>query len=133
MIKSNIKLELSCDQQKLWEIITNNENSTWRSDCSKIEVIDENHFIEYAKNNYPTFFTITQKEYFKVYKFEIQNSNMHGYWTGLFKKLENNQVQLDFIEEIELTSKVPKLFVKIYLHSQQKRYIKDLKKELERR
>lgn len=54
MIKSNIKKEFNCGIEKLWNIITDNTKYTWRSDLSKIEIIDDEHFIEYAKNNYPT-------------------------------------------------------------------------------
>ena len=41
MIKSNIKKEFNCDIVKLWNIITDNTNYTWRSDLSKIEIIDD--------------------------------------------------------------------------------------------
>ena len=68
MIKSNIKKEFSCDKDKLWNIITNNENYSWRSDLSRIEIVDDKHFIEFAKNNYPTYFTITSKKKLKEYK-----------------------------------------------------------------
>ncbi len=61
MIKSNIKKEFNCDMEKIWNIITDNYNYAWRSDISKIEVIDDKHFIEYTKNGYSTYFTITFK------------------------------------------------------------------------
>ena len=71
MVKSNIKKEFNCDIEKLWNIITDNTNYTWRSDLSKIEIIDDKHFIEYAKNNYPTYFTITSKENLKEYRLSL--------------------------------------------------------------
>ena len=74
MIKSNIKKQFSCDKNKLWDIITDNSNYKWRTDLSKIEIIDENHFIEYTKNNFPTYFTITAKEKLKEYKFDLENA-----------------------------------------------------------
>ena len=61
MIRSNIKKQFSCDRNKLWNIITDNSNYAWRSDLSKIVIVDEKHFIEYTKNNFPTYFTITSK------------------------------------------------------------------------
>ena len=51
MIKSNIKKQFSCDKNKLWDIITDNSNYKWRTDLSKIEIIDETHFVEYTTNN----------------------------------------------------------------------------------
>ncbi len=130
MIKSNIKKEFNCDIEKLWNIITDNTTYTWRSDLSKIEIIDDEHFIEYAKNNYPTYFTITSKEKLKEYKFDIENNNIKGKWIGIFKKLDNGNVLLDFTEEIETNNFIMKLLAKFYLKSQQKRYMNDLEKEL---
>lgn len=132
MIKSNIKKEFNCHIEKLWNIITDNTKYDWRSDLSKIEITDDKHFIEYTKNNYPTYFTITSKEYLKEYKFDIENTNIKGKWIGIFKKLENGNVLLDCTEEIETKNYIMKLLAKPYLKSQQKRYIRDLEKELKK-
>ncbi len=130
MIKSNIKKEYNCDKEKLWSIITDNSDYSWRSDLSKIEIIDDNHFIEYDKNNYPTYFTITSKKKLKEYKFDIKNTNIRGKWIGIFKELSNGNIELDFTEEIETNNIIMKLLAKLYLKSQQKRYFKDLEKRL---
>ncbi len=130
MIKSNIKKEFLCDIEKLWDIITDNTKYSWRSDLSKIEIVDDKHFIEYAKNNYPTYFTITSKISFKEYKFDIENTNIKGKWTGIFIKSDNGKVLLDFTEEIETNNIIMKLLAKPYLKSQQKRYMKDLEKRI---
>ena len=130
MVEQNIKREFNCDIERLWNIITDNTNYIWRSDLSKIEIIDNKHFIEYAKNNYPTYFTITSKENLKEYKFDIENTNIKGKWTGIFKELSNGNVELDFTEEIETDNIIMKLLAKPYLKTQQKRYMKDLEKEL---
>ena len=130
MVKSNIKKEFKCDIEKLWDIITDNTRYDWRSDLSKLEIIDDSHFIEYAKNNYPTYFTITSKVNLKEYKFDIENTNIKGKWIGIFKKLDNGNVLLDFTEEIETNHFMMKLLAKPYIKSQQKRYMNDLEKEL---
>lgn len=130
MIKSNIKKEFNCSIEKLWNIITDNNKYAWRSDLSKIEIIDDKHFIEYAKNNYPTYFTITSKDYLKEYKFDLENANIKGKWIGLFKELPNGNVELDFTEEIEANSFIMKLLAKSYLKRMQKRYMRDLEKEI---
>lgn len=130
MIKSNIKKEFNCDIEKLWNIITDNTKYAWRSDLSKIEIIDDKHFIEYAKNNYLTYFTITSKIHLKEYKFDIENTNIKGKWIGIFKKLDNGNVLLNFTEEIETNNFIMKLLAKPYLKIQQKRYMRDLEKEL---
>ena len=130
MIRSNIKKQFSCDRNKLWNIITDNTNYSWRSDLSKIEIIDNTHFVEYTKNNFSTYFTITSKVKLKEYKFDLENANLKGKWIGIFKELPNGQIELDFTEEIEVNSLIMKLLAKPYLKSQQKRYMRDLEKEL---
>lgn len=130
MVKSNIKKEFNCNIEKLWNIITDNTKYTWRSDLSKIEIKDDIHFIEYAKNNFPTYFTITSKQKFKEYKFDVENANIKGKWIGLFKELPNGNAELNFTEEIETNNFIMKLLAKPYLKSMQKRYMRDLEKEI---
>ena len=130
MIQSNIKKQFSCERNKLWDIITDNSNYVWRSDLSKIEIIDDTHFVEYTKNNFPTYFTITSKEKLKEYKFDLENTNLKGKWIGIFKELPNGNIELDFTEEIEVNNFIMKIFAKSYLKSQQKRYMRDLERAL---
>ena len=130
MIRSNIKKQFSCDKNKLWDIITDNSNYKWRTDLLKIEITDETHFIEYTTNKFPTYFTITAKEKLKEYKFNLENTNLKGKWIGIFKELPNGNIELDFTEEIEVKNFIMKLLAKPYLKSQQKKYMKDLEKEL---
>ncbi len=132
MVKSIIKKKFHCDKDKLWDVITDNYNYSWRSDLSKIDIIDEKHFIEYGKNNFPTYFTITAKEKLKEYKFNLENANLKGKWIGIFKELPNGNIELDFTEEIEVKNFIMKLLAKFYLKSQQKKYMKDLEKELKK-
>lgn len=130
MIILNIKKQFFCDKNKLWDIITDNSNYKWRTDLSKIEIIDETHFIEYTKNNFPTYFTITAKEKLKEYKLDLENDNIKGKWVGTFKELPNGNIELDFTEEIEVNNLIMKLLAKSYLKGQQKRYMRDLEKEI---
>ncbi len=130
MIKSNIKRKFNCDIETIWNIITDNRNYTWRSDLSKIEIIDDTHFIEYDKNDSPTKFTIISNKRLKEYQFDIENTNIKGKWIGLFKQLSNGKVELDFTEEIVTNNLILKLLAKPYLKSMQKRYIKDLERRL---
>jgi len=60
MRKSNIIAIFNADIQTVWNIVTNNENYSWRSDLSKIEIIgNEEEFIEHTKEGFQTIFTIT--------------------------------------------------------------------------
>ncbi len=59
MTTSNIKDIIQSDIFKVWEVILEIDNySTWRSDLSKTEVVNENQFIEYTKDGYSTMFTV---------------------------------------------------------------------------
>lgn len=132
MTISNIKASFDTDVKIVFDIVTNLENYSWRSDLSKIEIIaSQNQFIEYTKENYPTTFTITNFTPYKKYAFEMNNDNMSGYWIGIFT-YENGITTIDFTENITAKKFYLKPFIKIYLKKQQTTYIKDLKNELSR-
>ena len=131
MAISNIKVSLPCDIQNVWEAVTSLEDCAWRSDLGKIEIVNENQFIEYTKDGYATTFTITEKEPCKRYEFDIENGNMQGHWTGIFTK-KGNSTELDFTEVVTAKKLFMKPFVKGYLKKQQQLYVSDLKKFLER-
>ena len=131
MAISNIKVSLPCDIQNVWEAVTSLEDCAWRSDLGKIEIVNENQFIEYTKDGYATTFTITEKEPCKRYEFDIENGNMRGHWTGIFTK-KGNSTELDFTEDVTAKKLFMKPFVKGYLKKQQQLYVSDLKKFLER-
>ena len=131
MAISNIKVSLPCDIQKVWEAVTSLEDYAWRSDLGKIEIVNENQFIEYTKDGYATTFTITVKEPCNRYEFDMENGSMQGHWTGIFTK-KGNSTELDFTEDVTAKKLLMKPFVKGYLKKQQQLYVSDLKKFLER-
>lgn len=62
---------------KVWELVLNIENyGVWRSDLSKTEVLNDNQFIEYTKDDYPTTFTVTLVEPYRRWEFDMENSNL---------------------------------------------------------
>lgn len=127
MAVSKIKDTLDYDIKKVWEIVTSLENYSWRSDISKIQIINDKQFIEYTKDGYATTFTITVKELHKRYEFDMENDNMKGHWTGLFNQ-KDNQTEIEFTENVTAKKFFMKPFVKSYLKKQQSQYIFDLKK-----
>lgn len=129
MAISNIKAVFQSDIQKVWEVVTSLKNYSWRSDLSKIEIINENQFIEYTKDGYPTTFTITIVDPYKRWEFDMENSNMKGHWMGVFTEKGSN-TEIDFTEEVTAKKVIMKPFVKSYLKKQQEQYISDLKKAL---
>lgn len=129
MAVSNIKAVFQCDIQRVWEVVTSLQNYSWRSDLDKIEIINEKQFTEYTKDGYPTVFTITRAEPYELWEFDMENSNMKGHWTGIFKVKDGN-TEVDFTEEVTAKKAIMKPFVKLYLRKQQELYIADLRKAL---
>lgn len=129
MAISKIKVTFQCDIRRVWEVVTCLKNYSWRSDLSKIEIINENQFIEYTKDGYQTTFTITKTEPYKCWEFDMENSNMKGHWTGIFTETGGN-TEIDFTEEVTAKKVIMKPFVKLYLKKQQQLYISDLRKAL---
>ncbi len=130
MAVSNIKAVFQSNIQDVWNIVTSLENYQWRSDLSKIEIINEKQFVEYAKDGYATTFTITASEPFKRWEFDMENSNMKGHWTGIFAE-KNGQTEIDFTEDVTAKKLIMKPFVKTFLKKQQELYVSDLRKALQ--
>ena len=131
MITSNIKATIHCDIHKVWEtVLSVDKYGAWRSDLSKTEIINEKQFIEYAKNEYATTFTVTVVKPYKRWEFDMENSNMKGHWIGVFID-KGNETQIDFTENVIPKKWFMKPFVKLYLKKQQTQFVLDLKKALE--
>lgn len=127
MAVSNIKAVLPCDVKTTWNIVTSLENYEWRSDLSRIEVVNERQFIEYTKDGYATTFTVTACIPPRRWEFDMENSNMKGHWIGVFSE-KGNQTEIDFTEDVIAKKLIMKPFVKGYLKKQQALYVADLRK-----
>ena len=66
---STVTAQFPCDCKTVWDIVTDNKSYEWRSDLSKIEIIDENRFDEYTRNGFVTHFRITAKEPYREWRF----------------------------------------------------------------
>lgn len=121
--------QFPCDCKTVWDIVTNNDTYGWRSDLSRIEIIDEEKFDEYTKDGFVTHFHITAKSPCREYRFTMENKNMSGRWSGIFEEREGG-TQITFTEEVEANNPIMNLFVKAYLKKQQANYIADLKKAI---
>ena len=82
MAYSNIKVSLSADIQDVWEFVTNLNQQLWRRDVASVEILDEKTFIEHTPEGYQTTITITVKDPFQRYEFNMENTNMKGHWVG---------------------------------------------------
>lgn len=130
MAISNIKAIFPGDIQKVWEVVTNVKNYTWRSDLSKTEILNEKQFVEYTKEGYTTTFTVTVAEPYKRWEFDMENGNMKGHWIGVFTQREG-ETEIDFTEDVIAKKFFMKPFIKPYLKKQQAQFISDLQKALQ--
>ena len=131
MAISNIKALFPYDVKKVWDIVTSLDQYEWRSDLSKIEIINEKQFIEYTKDGFATTFTITVSKPCKRWEFDMENSNMKGHWVGIFSE-KDGQSEIDFTEDVTAKKLILKPFVKGFLKKQQELYVSDLKRALEK-
>ncbi|MDU4801157.1 MAG: SRPBCC family protein [Clostridium butyricum] len=128
MAISNVKATLQVDIERVWQIVTSLYDYSWRSDLSKIEILEDGKkFIEYTRSGYATTFTITTFEPMKRYEFDMENDNMSGHWIGLFSKIDG-KTEISFTENIIPKKWIMKPFVGMYLKKQQDTYISDLRK-----
>ena len=110
MAISNIREIISSDIHKVWEaVLAVDKYSTWRSDLSKTEIINEKQFIEYAKNEYATTFTVTVVKPYKRWEFDMENSNMKGHWVGIFTS-RGTDTEIDFTENVTPNPDKPEKF-----------------------
>ena len=130
MVKSNRKESFSYPVDKVWKLVTDLSNQTWRSDLGQFEKIDDNQFIEYTQNDIQTNFKVTKVDLYKLWELEFENKNLQGTWLGRFD-YHDGQTVLDFTENVTVKNAFLLPFVWLYLRKQQKQYFRDLEKALQ--
>ena len=130
MIKCRYVAEFGNSVDKVWNVVTNHDESEWRTDIVRTEVsTDKNTFTEYTKDDFSTIFKVTLKIPHERYEFSMENDNLTGHWTGIFTK-KNGRSVFELIEEVTVLKVWMRPFAKIYLKRQQKKYVADLRKAL---
>lgn len=129
MAVCNIKTVLSADISKVWDVVTDVENYSWRSDLSRTELLEKKQFVEYTKEGYPTTFTITSSVPYERWEFDMENSNMKGHWVGIFTPKEG-KTEIEFTENVTVKKIFLRPFIKRYLRKQQALFVSDLRKAL---
>ena len=126
MTSSKIKMTIDAPLTCVWEVVTSLENYTWRSDISKLEVINDKQFVEISQEGISTYFTITVTKPYQQWAFDIENDNMTEHWIGNFTDHET-YTEVEFIETVTAKKILMKPFIKMYLKKQQAIYCQDLK------
>lgn len=133
MRKSVIVTEIPANIELVWDIVTDNYNTKWRSDLSKVDVLNEKEFVEYTVKGVATKFKIEAKEPMSYYEFSFGNDNMRGVWHGKFEAVNDKLTKLEFVEEISIKNPIVELLSYLFfpIKKMQEIYMKDLKQEVE--
>ncbi len=130
MAVSTIKVSFNRDIERVWDIVTSLTDYSWRSDLDKIEIIDDKRFIEYTKDGFATAFTVTAKEQYRRWEFDLDNKNISGHWVGVFSS-SGGQTTIEFTENVTAKKFFMKPLLKAFLKKQQAQYAEDLKRALD--
>ena len=129
MAYANIKATLASDIRKVWDTVTDLKDWSWRSGLDRIEVLSDTQFVEYTEDGFATTFTVTLKERYRRWEFDMENSRMRGHWAGIFTAREGH-TEIVFTETVTAKNLLLRPFVRAYLKKQQACYVSDLKKAL---
>ena len=131
--KSEITATFKTDIKIVWDVVTNNNDYKWRSDIERIDIFDNgNTFIEYSPNGISTKFTITKKNLYNRYEFNLENKNFTGSWIGNFSEIEKGGTKIIFTENIFIRNPVIRVLSYLFmdLKKMQNTYVSDLKRKL---
>lgn len=134
MREVTITIRFPEDVRRVWEVVTDNEDTAWRSDLSRTEAsADGREFTEYTKKGFRTDFIITLKQPYSRYEFRLQNRYIRGYWTGIFSELPEGGSEVCFTETIEIKNPFMRILARLFmdLKKMQRTYIHDLRKKLQ--
>ena len=131
MPTSKVTVHFSCPVERVWQTVTDLSNTAWRSDLKRVEVLDETHFVEHTKSGYATNFTVTACEPLRRWAFTMENGNMSGSWEGIFETAEDGTL-LHCTETVNAKRWWMRPFAPGYLRRQQRLYLDDLRRELQK-
>lgn len=131
VIVSAVSALLPHPPERVWAAVTDLENWQWRSDLSRLDHAGEDAFTEFDKSGFPTRFTVTDRRPASLWAFDLENANLTGRWTGEFSP-EGAGTRVTFTEAVIPKKPWMRLFARGYLRRQQRRYLADLERALER-
>ena len=129
MPTSKVTAHFPCPVEKIWQTVTDLTHTAWRSDIARVDILDENRFVEHTKSGYATYFTVTACEPPRRWAFTMENGNMSGSWEGSFEAVRDGAI-LTCTETVTAKHWWMRPFVSTYLKRQQKLYMDDLRRKL---
>lgn len=132
MASVNIKATFQCPIQKVWQTVVSLTNYSWRRDIAQVEILKSGKkYVEHTKKGKDTTFRVTGRQTCSRYELSMENKQMKGQWIMVFSSEDNAATSLD--STISASAKwYLKPFAGLLLRHQQKIYMEDLKKALEK-
>jgi hypothetical protein len=122
------------DIKSVWDVITNNEDYTWRSDIKKIETTaGGTQWKEYYNEKKYTKFTLIEKVKYIRYIFKMENDMFTGHFTGHFYHNDKAGTKVIFTENVFIKNPIIRIISHLFwnLEKIQQTYIRDLKIKLQ--
>ena len=129
MTEAEMRAILPAKLELVWETVTDLTRWDWRTDLKALRVLPDGRFQEIPQNGPATMFTITRLEPMACYQFNMENDNIRGSWTGVFRPVPEG-TEIVFTERVSPKKWWMAPFVKGYLKQQQSRYLADLRRGL---
>ena len=103
MRKAGVWAKYDADVKAAWDVLTNREDVSWRTDLKKIEYRSVNDdYVEYSNDNYQMGFIITEERPYEYYEIETWSLETKGRRMFTFEETEDGKVRVILQEEIKI-------------------------------
>lgn len=128
-MKSIIEKEFNTNKIKLWNIIANNYEK-FKSNIIRTDIVDENHFTEYSRENIITKVEVIEKVLHQKYMANIENQIVKGYFIINLIEKSPNETRIVFEIDVKAKSLFLNFGLKKKIVNGQINYFRDLAKRL---
>ena len=131
MPKITARAELPCPVERVWQVVTDLEQWEWRSDLGRLLAApDGRTFVEYDWDDRPAYCRITAFAPCYWYALDVVSEETVGRWEAFFTR-KGRGTKLELSIEVRGKNVVADLRVLAELRRRQRKYIEDLRMELE--
>ncbi|MDE6625565.1 MAG: polyketide cyclase [Lachnospiraceae bacterium] len=129
MAVSNLRVMFPFPVETMWDLITSREDYSWRSNLNRIEILNENQFVEYTKEGDVTTVTVREEMKYRKWELDMENKDINGRWTCMLYSW-GDSTEICITEEINPKKLYLMPFVPAYLEERRVTYMKDLTRVL---
>lgn len=130
--EATVSHEFKSSPEKIWSVITNNQDYSWRSDLKDVKADGPDNWIETPSHGPAVNFRVTLKKPFERYELQLSNDSFGGTWIGELSPLPGGGTKFVSTEKVETKGFVAKLMSYIFFSPQKtiERYFTDLTRKL---